>query len=195
MSEAKPFSLYEFDFNIMLLLACIGIFVKLMFEFGGFRSSNSTKATAAIIGYTLVVISLASLLFVQLSLAKAADMKQAGIFEFIRRLISGSIPPLLMLFIVIWLIYININYFDRINSGTLTNEYNNVSFISSGLVLAQLAVVFLSISKSEKPMEDDDGVWAALQSNITSITYLLTLANIMFIGIINIILEYFATDG
>ena len=122
-------------------------------------------------------------------------MKQAGIFEFIRRLISGSIPPLLMLFIIIWLIYININYFDRINSGTLTNEYNNVSFISTGLVLAQLAVVFLSISKTEEPSEDDDGVWAALQSNITSITYLLTLANIMFIGIINIILEYFATDG
>tara|TARA_Y100000996_G_scaffold354830_1_gene295162 strand:+ start:654 stop:1241 length:588 start_codon:yes stop_codon:yes gene_type:complete len=195
MSEAKPFSLYEFDFNIMLLLACIGIFIKLMFEFGGVRSSNSTKATAAIIGYTLVVISLSSLLFVQLSLAKAADMKQAGILEFIRRLVSSSIPPLLMLFIIIWMIYININYYDRINSGTLTNEYNNISFISTGLILAQLSVVFLSISKNEPPSEDDDGVWAALQSNITSITYLLTLANIMFIGIINIILEYFATDG
>ena len=150
MSEAKPFSLYEFDFNIMLLLACIGIFIKLMFEFGGVRSSNSTKATAAIIGYTLVVISLSSLLFVQLSLAKAADMKQAGILEFIRRLVSSSIPPLLMLFIIIWMIYININYYDRINSGTLTNEYNNVSFISTGLILAQLSVVFLRTNLHQK---------------------------------------------
>lgn len=195
MSDKQAFSVYEFDYNIMLLLACIGIFIKLMFEFGGLQSGGSSKASAAIIGYTLVIISLSSLLFVQLSLAKPADMKKTGVFEFIRTLISTSVPPLLMLAIIIWLLYININYFDRINSNTLTDEYKNVSFISSGMVLAQLVIVFMGISNSQAQTDDGDGVLQALQSNITSITYLLTLSNIMFIGITNIILEYFATDG
>jgi hypothetical protein len=191
MRDIKAFS----DYNIILLLACIGIFIKLMFEFGGLQLGGSSKASAAIIGYTLVIISLSSLLFVQLSLAKPEDMKNTGVFEFIRNLISSSVPPLLMLSIIIWLLYININYFDRINSNTLTDEYNNVSFISSGMVLAQLVIVFMSISNSQAQSDDGDGVLQALQSNITSITYLLTLSNIMFIGITNIILEYFATDG
>ena len=143
----------------------------------------------------MVIISLSSLLFVQLSLAKPEDMKNTGVFEFIRNLISSSVPPLLMLSIIIWLLYININYFDRINSNTLTDEYKNVSFISSGMVLAQLVIVFMGISNSQAQPDDGDGVLQALQSNITSITYLLTLSNIMFIGITNIILEYFATDG
>ena len=195
MSDKKAFSVYEFDYNIMLLLACIGIFIKLMFEFGGLQLGGSSKASAAIIGYTLVIISLSSRLFVQLSLAKPADMKKTGVYEFIRNLISTSVPPLLMLSIIIWLLYININYFDRINSNTLTDEYKNVSFISSGMVLAQLVIVFMGISNSQAQTDDGDGVLQALQSNITSITYLLTLSNIMFIGITNIILEYFATDG
>jgi len=61
--------------------------------------------------------------------------------------------------------------------------------------LAQLVIVFMGISNSQAQPDDGDGVLQALQSNITSITYLLTLSNIMFIGITNIILEYFATDG
>jgi hypothetical protein len=63
------------------------------------------------------------------------------------------------------------------------------------MVLAQLVIVFMGISNSQAQPDDGDGVLHALQSNITSITYLLTLSNIMFIGITNIILEYFATDG
>jgi hypothetical protein len=195
MSDKSAFSVYEFDYNIMLLLACIGIFIKLFFEFGGLQSGESSKASAAIIGYTLVIISLSSMLFVQLSLAKPADMRKTGVIEFISTLITGSAPPLLMLLIIIWLLYINIHYFDRINSDTLTKEYNNVSFITSGMVLAQLFVVFMSISSTPVGSDNNDGLMQALKTNMSSITYLLTLSNIMFIGITNIILEYFATDG
>ena len=197
MSESSAFSVYEFDFNIMLLLSFIGIFIKLMFEFGSFKSGGTNKASAAIIGYSLVIISISSLLFVQLSLAKMEDMKNGSVIKFITKLISGAVPPLLLLLIVIWLLYININYFDRINSGTLTEQYKDVSFISSMMVLLQLSIVFIYFSKNSSPTIDDgnDSTIKALEQNITSISYLLTLANVMFIGIINIILEYFATDG
>jgi|TARA_B110000261_G_scaffold131822_1_gene148086 hypothetical protein len=197
MSESLAFSVYEFDFNIMLLLSFIGIFIKLMFEFGDFNTGGSSKASAAIIGYTLVIISISSLLFVQLSLAKIQDMKEPSAYKFIANLISGAVPPLLLLLIIIWLLYININYFDRINSGTLTEQYKDVSFISSMMVLLQIAIVFKYFSKNSSPIIDDGGDSAlkALEQNITSLSYLLTLANVMFIGIINIILEYFATDG
>ena len=98
---------------------------------------------------------------------------------------------------MLWLLYININYFDRINSGTLTEQYKDVSFISSMMVLLQIVIVFKYFSKNSSPISDDgdDSALKALEQNITSISYLLTLSNVMFIGIINIILEYFATDG
>jgi|TARA_B110000114_G_scaffold175331_1_gene204785 hypothetical protein len=195
MSEPVVYSLYEFDFNIMLLLSFIGIFIKLMFEFNGNVVDGSSKASAAIVGYTLVIISIFSLLFVQLSLAKKEDMKDDGVTKFIMKLISGAVPPLLLLLIVIWLLYININYFDRINSGTLTDQYKDVSFISSMMVLLQIIIVFKYFSKNSSPKPDDDSALMAMEQNITSISYLLTLANVMFIGILNIILEYFATDG
>jgi hypothetical protein len=195
MSEPVVYSLYEFDFNIMLLLSFIGIFIKLMFEFNGNVVDGSSKASAAIVGYTLVIISIFSLLFVQLSLAKKEDMKDDGVTKFIMKLISGAVPPLLLLLIIIWLLYININYFDRINSGTLTDQYKDVSFISSMMVLLQIIIVFKYFSKNSSPKPDDDSALMAMEQNITSISYLLTLANVMFIGILNIILEYFATDG
>ena len=70
MSEQKRISVYEFDFTIMLFLAFVGILIKIMFENTSLKNSNVGTASASIIGYSLVIISVISLLFVQIALAK-----------------------------------------------------------------------------------------------------------------------------
>lgn len=194
MSEQKRFSVYEFDFTIMLFLAFVGILVKIMFENTSLKNSNVGSATGSIAGYSLVIISIISLLFVQIALAKG-DSFDESFFPFLSKMIFSSMPALLMLMITMWMLFLHINYYKRINSGDLTRDYYTASFISSILQIIQLIILFKYFSSSVKNISDDNSYTAALESNITSLTYLLTITNVMFIGIINIILEYFSTDG
>tara|TARA_Y100000741_G_C18249795_1_gene556868 strand:+ start:1485 stop:2072 length:588 start_codon:yes stop_codon:yes gene_type:complete len=195
MSEQKPFSVYEFDFNIMLLISFVGIFIKVMFENTALKNSNVGTASASIIGYSLVFISILSLLFVQIALAKG-DSFDESFFPFLSKILFSSMPAILMLMIAGWMLYLHFKYYDRINDSKLTDEYYTASFISSILQVLQLVVLFKYFSGSVKNVSSEDNSFnGALESNITSLTYLLTITNIMFIGIINIILEFFATDG
>ena len=194
MSEQKRFSVYEFDFAIMLFIAFVGILIKIMFENTSLKNSNVGTASASIIGYSLVIISVISLLFVQIALAKG-DSFDESFLPFISKMVFSSMPALLMLMITMWMLYLHFNYYERINSGNLTRDYYTASFISSILQIFQLIILFKYFSSSVKNVSEDNSYTAALESNITSITYLLTITNIMFVGIINIILQFFSTDG
>ena len=200
MSEQKPFSVYDFDFNIMLLISFVGIFIKVMFENtslknSSLKNSNVGSASASIIGYSLVIISVLSLLFVQIALAKG-DSFDEPFLPFLSKILFSSMPAILMLMIAGWMLYLHFKYYDRINDSKLTDEYYTASFISSILQILQLIVLFKYFSGSVKNVSSNDNSFnGALVANITSLTYLLTITNIMFIGIINIILEFFATDG
>ena len=48
MSEQKRFSVYEFDFTIMLFLAFVGILIKIIFENTSLKTSNVGTASASI---------------------------------------------------------------------------------------------------------------------------------------------------
>ena len=195
MSEQKPFSVYEFDFNIMLLISFVGIFINVMFENTSLKNSNVGTASASIIGYSLVFISILSLLFVQIALAKG-DSFDESFLPFLSKILFSSMPAILMLMIVGWMLYLHFKYYDRINDGKLADDYYTASLISSILQVLQIVVLFKYFSGSiDNVSNGDDSFNGALESNITSLTYLLTITNIMFIGIINIILEFFATDG
>jgi hypothetical protein len=194
MSEQKPFSVYDFDLSIMMFISFTGIFIKLVFENPTFKNSNVDTASASIIGYSLVIISVLSLLIVQIALAK--DSFDETVVPFLSKIFLSSIPAILMLIIAGWMLFLHFKYYDRINDSKLTDEYYTASLISSVLQILQLALLFKYFSGSTKNVGgDNNSINGALESNITSLTYLLSITNIMFIGIINIILEFFATDG
>jgi len=194
MAGAKKNQPNTFDFTIMILIAFTGIFIKLLFETTSLKDSNVKPATASIVAYSLVIISIVSLLFVQTALGSSANLSSDDNIQFIKTTLE-AIPAFLMLAITFWMLYININYYDRINQGNLTYEYGSASFISSILQSLQIAILFVSSNPSNSDTTADSGLIAAARMNITSLTYLLTIANILFAGIINIILEFFHTDG
>lgn len=194
MRQNKKILGNTFDFIVMILIAFTGIFIKLLFETTSLKDSNVKPATASIVAYSLVIISIVSLLFVETALGEEHKFNESDITSFIPKLLT-SIPAFLMLAITFWMLYININYYDRINQGNLTYEYGSASFISSILQSLQIAILFVSYNTQNSDNDGDEGFIAAARTNITSLTYLLTIANILFAGIINIILEFFHTDG
>tara|TARA_Y100000768_G_scaffold388679_1_gene386106 strand:- start:1803 stop:2348 length:546 start_codon:yes stop_codon:yes gene_type:complete len=177
---------FDFDFNdiIIMFIAFTGLFIRIFFE-SLLSDHNIGSATASIICYGLVSISIISLIF-----KTQSSNQNKNLISFIIEIIKNSIPSILTLGIVIWILYININYYEQINKGNLTREYKTASYISIGLQLLQLLLIFRIAFIKEGGGENN-----RMSSYMKSVTYLLTILNVMFLGIISIILEYFSTDG
>ena len=80
---------------------------------------------------------------------------------------------------------LNINYFTKINKGEISSEFKLYSFVSSFIIFLQLFVVYKYFNADKEKTKQA----------FTLFSYLLTLTNIILIGIMTIILLFFSTDG
>ena len=124
---------------------------------------------------------------------------EGNTFGFVKLLLQNSLPPLLMFIVLVWLISLNAAYFKQINEGRVASEYAQFSNISTVMIIFQLVVLFKYL-KDELMIEDggpgsQKGVAEALKSQMASITYILTIINLIFVGMMNIVIEFFSTDG
>jgi len=171
-----------YDSNIMLGFILVGVLIKLAITISG--SSNVGDATATIWGYGIVSLSLFALMFITFSLAtKMNDQNKGSLFNFIKLLISNSLPIIATLSILIWIITLNSIYYNKINDNKISNEYYHYSNITLFLIIAQLSVLFISLQGGPS------------QSKMKYTTYFFTVLNLIFVGIMNIILKFFTTDG
>lgn len=171
-----------YDSNIMIGFIIVGILIKLFFNISG--SSNIGDATATIWGYGIVSLALFALMFITFSLAtKINDQNKGSIFNFIKLLISNSLPIIATMSILIWIITLNSVYYNKINDNKISNEYYQYSNITLFLIIAQLSVLFMSLQSGPS------------QNKMKYTTYFFTVLNLIFVGIMNIILKFFTTDG
>jgi hypothetical protein len=171
-----------YDSNIMMGFIIVGILIKIIFNISG--SSNIGDATATIWGYGIVSLALFALMFITFSLAtKMNDQNKGSIFNFIKLLISNSLPIVATLSILIWIITLNSVYYNKINDNKISQEYYQYSNITLFLIIAQLSVLFMSLQGGSS------------QSKMKYTTYFFTVLNLIFVGIMNIILKFFTTDG
>ena len=171
-----------YDSNIMMGFIIVGILIKIFFNISG--SANVGDATATIWGYGIVSLSLFALMFITFSLAtKINDQNKGSIFNFIKLLISNSLPIIATLSILIWIITLNSLYYNKINANKISNEYYQYSNITLFLIIAQLSVLFMSLQGGPS------------QNKMKYTTYFFTVLNLIFVGIMNIILKFFTTDG
>ena len=190
----------KYDTTNMMVFAFVGILIKLFFGNKTTSDGASGPASSAVWGYGIVALSVLSILFITFALAtQMTAVSQYNTMDFIMKLSKSSLVPFLMLLILVWLISINITYYKRINEGKVATEYNQFSTVSTILVVTQLIVLFKYL-KDAFMIDDggpsgEKGLASALKSQMASITYVLTALNIIFVGIINITLEFFSTDG
>ena len=186
----------KYDSTNMMVFAFVGILIKLFFGNNTTADGSSGPASSAVWGYGIVALSVLSILFITFALAtQMTAVSQYNTMDFIMKLVQGSLVPFLMLLILVWLISINMTYYKRINEGNVASEYNQFSTVSTILVVVQLIVLFKYLKDAFSTEKGGNGIGSALKSQMTSITYILTALNVIFVGMMNIVLAFFSTDG
>jgi heme/copper-type cytochrome/quinol oxidase subunit 2 len=181
------------------MFAIIGVIIKMFFSNDYSVDGLSGPANTNIWGYGVISFSLLGLLFVTYSLTYQKDQKDQkdkvnfNSISFLQELFNYSIPSFLLLFILFWLIMLNITYYTPINKGNVSSEFVNYSFVSSFVILIQLFVVYKFIR--EKFNNHNNNKQNTMAHSYKLLSYLLTLSNIILIGIMTIILKYYSTDG
>lgn len=189
-----------FDTTTMLMLSVAGVVVKLFLSGGATKDGSTGPASATVWGYGLTAISFVGLLVVVISLSSREAMK-LPVLEAIKELVKTSFPIMATLIILGWIIVINLTYMTRINQGKVAPEYNQFSFFSTILILLQLLVVFkfildtigVDLVPNANPMLKK--AEQVLTSELTSVTIILTLLNLIFAGMMQVVVEFFSTDG
>jgi len=189
----------KLDVNNMLALTGAGILIKLFLGTNTTENGTSGPASSTIWGYGLSVISLFSLAFISLALANCMQMVEQGVGPFISSFGSGYfIPIFLLLLVLIWIIAINIIYFKRINQNKVAKEYHQYSFMSSVLIIFQLVLLYQYFSNLFSTNQGKSGVivkHGLVASQSASILYIFTLLNFILAGMMQIVLEFYSTDG
>lgn len=182
------------DFMIIVILAVMGIVIKLFFPEKFSRLGNSGPATSTIWGYGLTAIALSIMLFMGIYVSK-------NIFEqngtFITMLFSNVSPVFFTLLIILYTIFLNFRYFKRINSNRVTSEYYTYSFMSSVLTIMQIGLVttylFFYLSNTDKNSGTNQFNNMKIELSKNAV-YILTVVNFLFLMMINISLQFFSTD-
>jgi len=192
------------NMNTLTMIAFIGIIIKLFIGQGPTADGSGGPASSAIWGYGTIVVAVLGIIFVTFGMAtQMAESPMSELNEnsisFIKSLFMHSLPPVLMLIILVWLISINVTYFKQINEGRVASEYNSYNNLSTIMVMIQLIALYKYMTDELHAGEGGTTSVKALResfgSKLASLTYLLSLGNVMVAGIMTIILKYFTTDG
>jgi hypothetical protein len=181
------------DLLNLIVLACAGIVIKLFFSENYSQLGNIGPATTTIWGYGLTSIALTIMIFVAISYTNK-DKNDETLFgnkiNFFASL--GTITPIILtLLVMIYIIYLNLLFFTRINTNKVTPDYHTYSFMSSTLLLLQILLISNYLFKILNKTSTKEDLTLELTKMLT---YVLAVVNMIFILMIHISLVFFSTD-
>lgn len=178
--------------NILILFGLIfsGIFIKIFL--GNNNSANGGQASSTIWGYGLTIISLFTLMFIVIS--KDLNNNTNSILNLI---LTRGLSIFILIMILVYIVNLSINYYDIINKNFVPSEYGTYSIISTILIVIQILLIYQisSILLKNKGLNDPNSKETIILSRITSITWIFSALNFILAIIMNVILEFFVTDG
>jgi hypothetical protein len=184
------------DLLNIVVLACIGIIIKLFFSENYTRLGNMGPASSTIWGYGLTGIALSIMVFMGVNMSNKIFKAEKEITKdanFIGISLLNTLPIVLTLFVIMYTIFLNFSYFTRINTDKVTRDYHTYSFMSSFLIIVQIILIstylFNNILNDNKRSDIANKI--ELSKNIT---YVLCVINFIFILMIHISLAFFSTD-
>ena len=176
------------DLLCILILASIGIFIKLFCSEINTRLGNSGPATATIWGYGLTTIALTIMIFIGIYQSKKVTLGNINI----KLMLLNTFPIIATIFVIMYTIYLNFSHFIRINSDRVTSDYRTYSILSGWLILLQ--VVFISAYLYYDLYPDSKSKNRLRIEFFKNLTYILCFTNIIFILMMHINLVFFSTD-
>ena len=197
-----PSSYLPLDINVLTGTAIAGLLIKLFFSQNLSNDGETGPASAAIWGYGVVVFSLAGILIVTFALASRNAMS-INFKQFLKSIITGSLPVVLLLVALCWLVMMNVQFFTRINQGKVAPEYNNLSTASAILIGTQFLLLLKFLRDRATATRDKvaDGknmlakAYIFLSNQISMFLYVLGVVNIVVVGAMQVVLQFFSTDG
>jgi hypothetical protein len=190
----------NYDVNILTGIIFAGLAIKLFFNQSTSQDGTLGPANSAIWGYGVVLIALFGILYVTFSLATKSEM-QSGISQFMKNVFNSSFPVLFLMGLIVWLFVMNISYQGRINKGQVSNDYYKFSFVSNFLIILQVMVIIqfirnkLGITQTNTDNSPLSRIFNQLSMQMASVGYAVGVINYAIVAIMQIILEYFSTDG
>ena len=141
-----------------------------------------------IIAFTGNIITAAGILFLLL-LSALFSINNSGntvsTFTKIKNMMVGSLPSVLTFGVVTYIIILNSIFKENIIKGRLANEYFTYSSFSSFLILIQVGLLIKYITDISNNRD----------SQVGPVIYVFSILNIMILGVMNVILRFFSTDG
>jgi hypothetical protein len=192
-----------YDINILTGIAIAGIMMKMFLYQNTSQTGEIGPANSSIWGYGVILISLLGILYVTFSLATKREM-QSGTVDFMKAIYNSSFPVLFFMGLIIWLITMNVSYQSRINKGQVSNDYYKFGFISTFLIALQLLIILKFVRDKMRVTQNTSlsisnnilsNMFNQLSLQMASIGYALGTINYAIVAIMQIILEYFSTDG
>jgi hypothetical protein len=161
----------------IMYTSLIGVGIILLICSLGYNSVNCIIA-----GYSLLMAGV--VLLFSVVLFRMLD-KNIGLLN----IILSSIPILLLIGIISYLLYIYVHFKDRITSGNIASVFTSVSRSSMFLVILEIIIFILATQKeSFKKTSSLDGVNSLLM-------VLFQILNIILLVYLGLTMKYFVTDG
>ena len=193
---------YDYIINCLMVMSMIGMSIKIFFGNEKSIEGDYGAADSTIWGFGFVALSIITLMFVSYSLQtkfsnitkKVEDVKFG---KFISQFFAQSMPSLITVIILLWVITLNITFYKRINQGNVADEYFSLTSGSSFLFTFQVICLFLylneyirsQIANVDKPHAENS------LDRIKFAVYFIAIINFLITGMMTIILYLFSTDG
>jgi hypothetical protein len=154
----------------------------------GFFSESKTSLGAYISGYSVLTLGIMMLLIILFKNVLRIS-SNGSTLEILYSILMTSGPFLLMLSVIGFVLYLLINYKNKIIEGHIAPSYNSFSNIIVMLLLVQVYLVYTNIST------DNFETTGKLSKIISSLIYLLGVLTAICSIILSTILKYYSTDG
>lgn len=191
----------SYETSILMAIASAGIMIKIFLKQIPTSDGFTGPANAVLWGYGTIILSLFGIMFISFSLANKT-INADNIFNIFKIIISTLFPVILLIGILLWVIIINIQFYTKINKGLISKTYGDFNSVLTILILIQLVLVFKYILNKIAYIKStmnaniiEESKLDAFTTQISYISYIMGLFNIIFIGSMHIILEYYSTDG
>ncbi len=200
MTDTDDENIKETRFNLSIFSGFILIgFVVIALFSSLSEDGTSGPASSSLWGYSIILFSLIGIVFVKIKMIEKDENKSV-----LSYVIGKGLPIFLLLFNLLWLISLNVTYFDDINKGLVSKDFYEYSMLNNILIFVQILVsleVILSKAFNYSAVDklgDATGVKVDIEQKNTVImimSFIFIITNFVLSGIQQVTLDYFTTDG
>ena len=183
----------NFSSNIVSFVSAVGFFILIL-----------PFPDGSIYGYGTIFFSMLGLLMLHLALVTRENM-ESGLITILKELViaSQTLPIVLLMTILGWMISMNIIYWDRYNNPEmLPDEFKNFKGLSTGLLgISVLLIKTITGQETQELQAQTKGqnniskFYKFASESATSILYLVITILAITVGLMQTIMKYYITDG